>query len=70
MPPYMGATAPRYIAGADIVKTKAGRCGQCKCDVMVAMIPDQVGTLKWRNLESKPIEHDGRRFYLRHACPR
>jgi len=46
------------------------KCGECKAVVILGRVRDGMGTLKWRNFESKPIERDGYRYYRRHFCPR
>lgn len=61
----------RLTHGVDIMDAKHGhKCGECKAVVILGRVRDAMGTLKWRNFESKPIERDGHRYYRRHFCPR
>jgi hypothetical protein len=60
----------RETAGADMEQAKSKTCGRCKAPLVLAMVRNAAGTLKWRNFDAKAIERDGRRFYLAHYCPR
>lgn len=62
---------PGLTPGADISDAKHNhKCGGCKATVILGRVRDAVGTLKWRNFESEPIERNGLRYYRRHFCPR
>lgn len=60
---------PRRVAGADIHESRASECKKCKAPLLLGLVRDVNGTLKWRNFEAKPEESGGLRVYLRHLCP-
>lgn len=58
-------------AGANFIQVKPpGKCRRCLCEVLPALYQYADKSLKWHNFARQPIERNGRRFYLRHACPR
>lgn len=64
----MAPNIPQYVAGADIEEHKPGACKDCQAPLLVGLIRDEGGTLKWRNLDAQPIERNGLRLYCRHRC--
>lgn len=42
-------------------------CKQCHEGVMMAKVQDG-RAYRWRALESKPIDREGRRYFRRHVC--
>jgi hypothetical protein len=65
VPKFYGETA-----GADFAETRAGTCKKCKGALLVGLLRNAKGTLRWQNFNAKPRESDGLRYYTRHACPR
>jgi hypothetical protein len=59
------------VAGADFLDTKPPKnCKTCGGELLVALVRLSDGRIKWRNFARIPKERDGRRYYLRHSCPR
>jgi len=62
-PKFFGETA-----GADFVESRPGKCKKCQGALLVALLPNDKATLRWRNYDAKPNERDGLRYYVRHIC--
>jgi hypothetical protein len=55
--------------GADIHESRASKCRKCGGDLLLGLVRNAKGTLRWRNFDAKPNERGGLRYYLRHICP-
>lgn len=61
----------QLIPGSSIKDAKPKHtCSGCKADVLLGMIRDDSGTLRWRNFDLPAIEQGPHRFYRRHFCPK
>lgn len=58
----------RLTPGADLVTYKMNHTCRCGVVVILGQVRDEVGTLKWRNFESTPVEREAHRYYRRHFC--
>lgn len=54
--------------GARIENSRKSKCGNCKAEILLGQVRDQVQTLRWRNFDVPAIERDGLRYYRRHYC--
>lgn len=65
------AVRPGVTAGADFIDMKPPKnCKKCTGEILVAYVRHKDGSYRWHNFARKPIEVDGQRYYIRHACPR
>lgn len=55
--------------GADLTDSRPGTCSKCKGALLVGMVRNSKGTLRWRNFDAKPNERGGLRYYVKHVCP-
>ena len=55
-------------AGADFADSRSGTCTKCRGPLLVALLRNDKGTLRWRNFDAKPNERGGLRYYVRHIC--
>lgn len=72
MPSWATATVGKFYgetAGADFHEVRPGTCKKCRSALLVGMIRNDNGTLRWRNFNAQPNERDGLRYYTRHICP-
>ena len=56
------------VAGADIQESKAKTCRKCGALLLLGLVRDVNGTLKWRNFNAQHEDRNGLRVYLRHVC--
>lgn len=58
-------------AGADFAGSVQGRkCRHCQAALIVGLVKNEKGTLKWHNFNAQPNERGGLNFYTRHTCER
>jgi hypothetical protein len=60
---------PPRIAGAEIEESRPSQCKKCHGPLLLGLVRVAGGRLKWCNFDAKPVENNGLRVYLRHACP-